>query len=368
MSKNIEKSSIVTKKEEILIRLQKTKKKLLYQLKRNKAKLRKLKKDATDLQQSMGGRMMGMMMDMNEVKNEVSDLLKQVRASKIIAEDEKDGLEDIITMFDDLDIIEEMTGISAEEFAKKREKPNFNTDEFNRQRAFNMFDEFSVQAEEMDQKGMRKTYLKLASRFHPDKAKSKKEKEQFHTLMQQIIAAYERGDMEELLVLEAKYADTATLADMDVSNEVAIVDFLDGEIAKIKRESGLLGKQLSRVKQEVKNIRKSDLGNLVKSEKEARKYGYNTVEDEIEILQQQFETLQQTRDGLKEYLETGLMPESVQQVFMQPNKEEDVFGLEELLMSLDEEDSDLSPEELLGKLFDTEDTPPPKRKRRRRKR
>ncbi len=379
MSKNIEKSSIVTQKEQVLIDLQKAKKKLLTQLKRNKTTLQKLKEEAINIQKNMGGRMMGMMMNMSELKNEVSDLLKQVLASKKIAEEEKDGLEDVIAMFDDFDMMEEMTGMSAEEFAKKQEESGFNTDEFDRQRAFDMFSQFSVEPEEKDQKGMRKAYLKLAARFHPDKAKSKKEKEQFHALMQQIISAYERGDMEELLSLEAKYAEVATLADMDISNEVAIIDFLDIEIDKVSRETDLLEKQLLRVKQEVKNIRKSDLGDMIKAQKDARKYGYNTLEEEADMMQQEFDNLEATRDGLKEYLETGVMPESVKQAFMQPSMDEDLFDLEELLMFFDEddeddeedEDLDISPEDIIAtinKLFEAENTPPPpKRKRRRRK-
>lgn len=368
MSKNIEKSSIVIQKEQLLLDLQKIKKKLLTQLKRNKTSLGKLKEEAVNLQQSMGGRMMTTMMDMAALQKEVKELLEAVLASKKIPADEKVGLEDIIAMLDGVNVMEEMTGMSAEEFAKKQEEAGFNTDEFNRQRAFNMFEQFSVEPEEVDQKGMRKTYVKLATRFHPDKAKSKKEKEQFHALMQQIVSAYERGDMEELLVLETKYASTSTLADMDLNNEGAIVDFLDIEISKVERETELLNKQLQRVKQELKNIRKSELGDMIKSQKDARKYGYNTLEDEVEMMQEEFDKLQKVRNGLQEYLETGVMPEIVQQAFLAPSMEEDLFDLDELLTLFGDEEEEISPEDLFSKLFGEEITPPtPKRKRRRRK-
>ncbi len=372
MSKNIEKSSIVLQKEQELLDLQKTQKKTITQLKRNKTILEKLKVEAVNLQQQMGGRMMGGMMEMLDLKAEITQLLKAIWESDKIPAEEKDGLDEVIHLFEETDDeLEEMMGMNREEFEKKRAEAGFNTDEFNRQRAQGMFDQFAVEVEEKDQKVLRKTYVKLAARFHPDKAKSAREKEQFHALMQQIISAYERGDVEELLAMESKYADRKTLADLDVNHEGAIVDFLDVEIDKVAREIEMLKKQLQRVKKEVKNIRRSELGDMIKMQKDARKYGYGTIEDEADEMDEGIEEMRSLRDGLKEYLETGVMPEIVEQAFMQPSFGDDIEGVRINFGEGDEGmELEISMEELmemLGSTFEEEPPPPPKKRRRRRK-
>lgn len=370
MSGNIEKSSIILQKEQNLADLRKSKKKVITQLKRNKTSLTKLKEEALNLQRNIGGRMQGLMADMMELKSEIGKLLKAVWESDKIAAEDKEGLDEVLEVFDDMDDeLEEMIGMSWEEFKQQRSEPQFNTDEFNRQRAQDMFQDFAVEVEETDQKTLRKTYVKLAARFHPDKAKSAKEKDQFHALMQQIVSAYERGDVQELLSMESKYADVQTLADLDVQHEGAIVDFLDTEIDKVQREIDMLQKQLERVKKEVKNIRRSELGDMIKVQKDARKYGYGTIEDQVEEMDEEIKNLSEVRDGLKEFLETGVMPESVREAFIAPEMEE--FGLEDLVFATDGEgeEMEISMDDLLnlfGQMFE-EEAPAPKRKRRRRK-
>ncbi len=69
------------------------------------------------------------------------------------------------------------------------------------------FDSFQQKPDKEEQKEIRKIFVRLAARFHPDKAQSEKEAENLHELMQQINQAYQRGDIAELLQLEKKYAN-----------------------------------------------------------------------------------------------------------------------------------------------------------------
>lgn len=353
MSKKVAKSSIVIQKEKELKELQKQKKKIQTNLKRQKTILDTLKTNIVDMQRQMASGVFSRMFDINTLKTEITDLLYQVKRSRKIRKKDKEGLDEFLAdwerSFDFSDL-----GFDMEEMERQRAQAGHNTDEFDRQKAFEFFKEFEIQPEVEDQKAVRKLYVKLAARFHPDKAKSKREQEQFHQLMQRINTAYQHGDMQELLDIQQQYGDLQTLADVEVGKESVLVDFLDVEIEREKQELSLLESQLERVKKEVKNIRASELGDMLRVNQEAERYGYGTLDDAAEDLKTSYEEMEVIRDGLKEFLETGIMPKKLEEIVMGPSMEMDdffMFGDEE-----DEDDAlnldDIDPEELLKALSD----------------
>ncbi|MEM9886413.1 MAG: DnaJ domain-containing protein [Bacteroidota bacterium] len=362
---NIEKSSVIVQKEQELQGLQKQKKKLLTQLKRNETTLTKLKNGIMDMQRQVTGRIPEIMMEIQRVKERLGDLFRKAKTSDKINDSEKEGLDEFIEVFDAENPFKDMFGIDMEEFEAKRASAGFNTDEFDRQKAYEFFSEYKVETKAEDQKEIRKAFIRLANRFHPDKAKSRKEKEQFHALMQQINSAYERNDLANLIRIEEKYGDKKTLAEMEVTQEGAIIDLLDVEIDRLKRNVELLENQLKRMKKEIRNIKSSELGKAYKMEQDAQKYDGESAEDMIEIMEVQKQELLELEEAMKVYLETGKMPEIIQEKFFEPTFDDynpfqdggEAIGIEELLEAFSEmmEDDDYDP------------PVPKKRKKRRRK-
>lgn len=363
---NVEKSSVVVQKEQELLQLQKKKKKLLTQLKSNQTKLEKLKIGITKMQQQIAGRVPDLVMEIQRAKDRLVELFRAAQTSKKIAEEEKEGLDEFIEVFDEQNPFEMLFGMSMDEFEAKRAEAGDNTDEFNRQKAFEFFKEFETKAKEEDQREIRKAFIRLANRFHPDKAKSNKEKEQFHELMQQINSAYERHDLATLVRLEEKYSNQKTLIEQGVKDEGAIIDILDIEIDRIGREVQLLNNQLTRTKKELKNVRSSDLGKAYKMEQDAMKYGDESSEEMIESLEMQKEELEQIEEAMQVYLKTGEMPEIIKELFFVDEYEE--FDEEDFFM---DDGGFLSVEDLLGAfedlMDDYEEEEPPKRKKRRKR-
>ena len=316
MSK-IVKSSLVQEKEQYLKSLETKKKKVLTNLKKNTTSLESMRTGIIDLQQNVAGRMMRGLTQMRQLKEELKNAVKVFKKSKKVPKQEKRELHEILKYFggEFQDMIEEMLPppmkeINEEDYIKN----HINTDNFDRQRAQDFFSQFAEEVAETDQKEIRKTYVKLANRFHPDKAKSTPEQDQFHLLMQQINSAYERGDLATLLEIQSKYENATTLLEAGLTEEHAIIDFLDIEIQRIERELALLESQLTRIKGEIKNLKRSELGDLYIQEMRMEREGGGT-KAMLEGMEAELQKLILVRDSLLEYAETGKLPTALEALF-----------------------------------------------------
>lgn len=320
MSRKVEKSSVVVEKETRLKALEKRKKSLLTNLKKNTTTLDKLKVDIVEMQQSISGHLISLVERLRNLKQEMKEALATIKKSKKIPKEEKKEITHILKVVNqEFENIESGFGIPNMEIDEEEDiKARFNTDNFDRQRAFDFFTQFAEEVAEPDQKDIRKAYVKLAARFHPDKAKSTQEQQQFHLLMQQINAAYERGDLATLLEIQSTYSEVKTLLEMGIQQEGAIADFLDVEIQRLEREVELLNRQLTRVKAELKNIKKSDIGNMYGQEIKAQQYGAGT-QDWLKDMEDSLEKFIKLRDGILEYANTGVMSDFLNEM-LKPNE------------------------------------------------
>lgn len=359
---NVEKSTILVQKENELLALQKKKKKVMTQLKRNSTILIKLKDGIVQMQQQMAS-MPDILMEIQKIKEEVSDLFRKAKHADTIPEEEKEGMDEFLEEFDSYNFFEELMGVSQEEFEQAREKNRGedDTDEFNRKRAFDAFKTFQPEVKEADQKEIRKVYVQLATRFHPDKAKSRREKEQFHQVMQELNTAYEQHNLAALLRLRDQYNDEKTLMERGMTHESPQVDVVESAIARIQNEIGLLNSQLKRLKKEIKAIQASDIGDLHKSEKNAQRYGQFSTNSMLDELVEQKAYFEKMRDGLKSYIETGEMPDVLKEIFTAELLDDDNF--------YEEEYENISIEDILealGALSEMTDQKPKTKKRKRR--
>lgn len=315
MKKNeIAKSSLLIQKEKELKELQKKKEKVTKNIKTTKTKIEELQTQAEAATRDMA-KGFERMVDLSRLSKEVGALLKDLRKKVKLTKRDKDELNEVLSNGILSEISENVDGMfegtpfgSAEGFANRKFDEDEHTDEFNRQRRQTMFEEYLVKPTDEEQQAIRKVYVGLAGRFHPDKAENETELALFNDLMQSINSAYKRGDMDELLEIKARFAEYKT-SDAGTSDyDIPILDVLDEQILRQRNELNVLDSQILRLKTELKNLRDSDLGKMVKQNQKAEKYGESTTSTFSDGTQFLFEVLEEMKKIMNQWIETGKKP------------------------------------------------------------
>lgn len=285
------KNPLITQKEEQLKKLQKAHNQLLKKLQREKVKLEKLKEEIVSTQRNTFSVVTAKMEQIQQLKEDLKKVFEDIKKSKRISRQEKRMFKELANELVDSPFDEfEQTAHSQRDQEEYRQSPS------------DFFNAFVVKPDTEEGQNIRKIFLRLATKFHPDKARNPKEVEKLHSLMQRINQAYKRGDIAELLEIEAQYV---TIDQAPEENEEGLADFLQKQIDRMDSEVQLLEDQVNRTKTEIKNINRSEVGKIYKQFKGA----HNPLDDMTADLDQAIESLRLIRDGLREYVETGLMPD-----------------------------------------------------------
>jgi hypothetical protein len=367
MKKNeIAKSSLLIQKEKELKDLQKKKEKISTTIRNTKAKLADLQTDIdVHMKEMMNG--ISRTADLGKLAKEIKILMADLKKKVKLSRKDKSDLNDIIgnaVLEDITDMIEGMFagtdfGSSANFDSMNFGEGNDNTDEFNRKRRTEMFDQFAVKIPEAEQQQMRKVFIELANRFHPDKATSEQELKLFNDVMQSINGAYQSGDLQELLDIKERFK-TYQASDASADYDIPVVDVLETHILKNRNELALLESQLARLKEELKELKGSSLGDMVKENKKQQTQGGGSTgfADQTQYL---FEMLDEMKKIIIEWTETGKRPVLFNQFangthpLLQKMQPPDMFDFDD---DDDDDDFDLdnmSPEELaeMMALFNT---------------
>lgn len=119
------------------------------------------------------------------------------------------------------------------------------------------FAEFKVAPEDDQQKDLRKLYLQLSKRFHPDRAKDDTEKQLYHEIQQRVIQAYQAHDLQAMVRLAMEH--DLSLLDTAESD----TDVMEQRIQFLTRQLEGLEQQQERLSAEIKNLRQSDMGEML---------------------------------------------------------------------------------------------------------
>lgn len=348
MNNEITKHPDLIKKEGIIRDLQKQLKKKQTTLKSLKTRLQNMQKDVEDISRKVQTMVMAKLEEIDKLRNEIAELARVLKKSKNIGREDKEALTAIA---EELSEDDEMFGSGYAKYKEQKEKMetgDFDFDEEHRAKFRNIFQEFQVKPPEKEQKNIRKIYLKLSQKFHPDLAKNKKEEEDFHKMMLQINDAYQKNDIHTLLELERMHL----MESFDFDSSSMTIDVLDKEIERLEREVKFLEGQINRTSAEVKNLRKSELGQMLTSINRAEKDGEGF--DEMAAQQDEMiAALTQVRDGLKESVEIdGISPKITEIIFGNPGGGYDDDSLDDLeaMMQMMNGDKEPSPEEMLEML------------------
>ena len=292
-------------------------------LKGLKTRLHNMKERIVSFQTTGAANIMHRFNSINSIRQEVLELAQKLLDSKKIKGNDRMGLSMLIEDFSD----DEFMGSDFQSFQDDQqvfeESPYAEFGEEDRAKMFDVFKEFRVEPKEDKQKDIRKIFIRLSNKLHPDRAKSDKQAEQFHQLMLQVNEAYQRKDVITLLEMEAKYLDQDELVE-DATIEI-ITDLLEQKIEKLDQELWLINDQIDRTSAEIKNLRHSELGLLLSQLERAESYGEGT-DAVIEQMEETIEQLENLKADLEDSIKKGKVSPNLQKWLLAQDAEMDSFS------------------------------------------
>ncbi len=320
-------------------------------LKSLKTRLKNMQDEVSKIQRDVHVQMFHKMETLDKLRMEIAALANQLKKMKGLSREDKQQLS---IMADDL-AGEGMFGAGFEEYKSQKQKMesgNFNFDENERARMRDIFESFKTPLKETDQKEIRKVYVKLSQKFHPDLSRGDKEAAQFHDLMQQINEAYQNNDIQTLLELDSLFSSDS----LDFETKAITVDVLKAETERLKRDLALIEKQMDRTSDEIKNIRDSELGKILtavgKAERDGQ--GFDAMGEQMDASIEMFSKL---KEGLEDSIRLGSISPKLIQLSMQGDglEDEDFGGMSPLNILMRMAEGDESAFDFFSGLDDDEE-------------
>lgn len=309
MSKKLSKSPEMLRREAAIRKLQTDLKKKQSTLKRLKTRLQNMKADIEDIQHKFHGQVLRQMEKMDQLREEIAGLADRLKKVKWLGKDDKAALQAIATEFGSGSLFGEAFEDFQEQKAR-REAGDFDFEEEERAKMQDLFQQFQVPPADEEQRDIRKVFLKLSNKFHPDKAGNEKEAATFHAMMQDINQAYQQCDVQSLLEMERLYL----IEELDFEHKALTADLLQKEIDRLQKEMYLIENQIERTSEEIKNLRQSDLGNMLTAFNRAEREGEG-VDEMTSSQEHMVELLTRIRDGMQESLSMQTLSPTLDEAF-----------------------------------------------------
>ena len=255
MEKSIAKSPELLAQEERLKELLKQLKKARTSLKSLKTRLNNMKLKISDTQREVTNKHLRFQERLSTLYKEITELVEHCKTFKNLTEEDEEALDGIAG---GLNQIDDELDLQGQEFEDYINSDAFESD--HKERTKGIFNQFKVEPTEQEKRNIRKVFIRLSNQFHPDKARTEKDRQSYHTLMQEINEAYQANDIDKLLELEQVYINEETNIP---SNSAVTIDLLDQNIKKIERDLAFIQSQSARTSQEIKTLRKSDMGQML---------------------------------------------------------------------------------------------------------
>jgi len=338
MAKELAKSPEVLQKEAEIAALEKALKKKRTTLKSLKTRLKNTHERITDMQRNGQVQLMNKMEDLDNLRIEIAQLADELKNVKGMTREEKAELGEMAKS-----MANEGFGEEFDEFKAKRERMasgDFDFEEEFGERIRDMFEPFKVQPDEKEKKNIRKVFLNLSKKFHPDKAKDSTQAEEYHSVMQKINEAYQNNDIETLLEMERMY-----IREEPDFEGVAMADILQQKIDFLNREIAFISNQAERTSAEIKSLRASDLGQMLTSLDRADREGEG-MDTMIAHLEMSIEIFTKLRDALKDSIERGEVSPKINEMMIEMMK----LGMEDDMGLMDGTEPPGSLEEMLEQM------------------
>ncbi len=168
-------------------------------------------------------------------------------------------------------------------------KSRFNSDSFNEEDNLPPNHDKSNASDDLKQ--MRRTFLRLAATFHPDKVGNNENQEDYEEVMKEVNRAYEEGDMARLLEIERQYQ-----LDKSINIENASTSEIERKCNRLEMDNKLLKNQYENIKSELRWMRQTQEGEMVKEYRSLVREGFDPIEVIISTAETQIQQVEQIRD------------------------------------------------------------------------
>ena len=189
-------------------------------------------------------------------------------------------------------------GWTEDEFGDDEEDFNFNS-EFNSDRSNqedNVPPDHNDSSVSSDLKEMRRTFLRLAEVFHPDKVSDREVRGDYEEIMKEVNRAYQEKDMAKLLEIERQY---------DLDKAVNIGDSSRSEIERkcdrLEMHNQLLKTQYENIKSELRWMRRTPEGEMVKEYRSLVRDGLDPIKIVVSTAEEQVKKVEQMRDFVADF-------------------------------------------------------------------
>jgi len=287
---DIQKSKITLQKEKQIADLQKKIKRTNTTIKALKTRLTNTQSELVDLQKDLFNKSSRIFEEISTLTNRLVEQYKKFKKDKRFKKQDKELVTNLYQVY-----IE--PGLEDFQNMPPFEPPFDESQERAKER--DPFGDFREAPEQEEQRSIRKLYLSLSKRLHPDKAKNEAEQERYHTLQQNLNEAYQRHDFQALLSLEAELT-------LEEPVPTTSLDALDSKIQQLENQLELLEDQKERLSVELKNIRQSDPGEMLSYARSQQRQGASMEEAfDLDKIDQEMYVLREMDVALKDSLESG---------------------------------------------------------------
>ena len=278
-------------------------KKLMTQIKRKKTELSNLTQQIQILNQEMFNKSRQFDEKINNLDREIHALFEKILSKKSLGKRQKQKVIDIYRTL-------QLTGrISLRpDYFFESSSANFQDDvrdnwEYSTEKDFfeDNYDDDQNDSKFYEQpdisqprpsRDLRKIFLKLADQFHPDKATEEETRVLYTEIMKEINVAYQTGDLARLLEIEReKNQETLNFNQNDSEKECE----------RLGKEIELLSQQYEQVKAELREVKNTPQGNMVKQYRKAKQNGQDFIKIMLEETKLEISYLKKLRDFVKDF-------------------------------------------------------------------
>lgn len=282
---------------------------LLKQIKRKRTELKNFLDQMREIGMEIFRRVSPIQQQIQEVDQEIHELFWEILTTRRLR---KKNREDIIRVYYSLQMMglispkfervekekdfEKFDDVFAEKKESKSKEKEFQKKTYYRESLDedNHWDSGETKSKKSGE--IRKTFLKLASLFHPDKASDPQTQIYNNEVMKEVNKAYEEGDIARLLEIEKQHHSQQEI-DLDNASK--------SEIEKIclmrEKDNELLRNQYENLKRELRMIRRKPEGKMVKEYRSCQKQGVDAMVALTRELEEQVKFIESIRDFVKDF-------------------------------------------------------------------
>jgi hypothetical protein len=242
-----------------------------------------------------------------ELDREIHSLFEEIFATRKLGKQSRKKVEKVYRMLQMMDVISAKRDESEEDEEDLEEDPTeedfFGNDEddsdfnsrFNSDR-FDGEDNVPPKQDDSDLKQMRRTFLRLAATFHPDKVSNNENQQDYEEIMKEVNRAYEEGDMARLLEIERQYQ-----IDKSINLDNASKSEMERQCDRLEIDNKLLANQYENIKSELRWMRRTSEGEMVKEYRSLVRQGFDPIEEVTSMAEHQIQQVEAVRDFVADF-------------------------------------------------------------------